>query len=392
MRFHFRHELANVCVVVLDGKRFVSSLEFKTQGDERTLDRLSKKALDEFGCWPDGPVAFANAKGVHVRKLQLGQDFDRVILAIGIDDFRKACPAASSKDNAMLGAQWPAMCANVRTVATKSAQVWLDTDLEGLGWHRGSGIITALGLSFDTWADMTHVLGTEAWRAKMEGRPAGKARSLAYFCAPLPESEIDLARDLARRTVTAFAERAGSVGAGGLDDLMREAIAGAAPGKPPWVELSADIRAKLEELAGALASTSSDERDAARARLEACLVKSAIESGVDENLTRLLRQEMRPVWPRAFANGANAEELQVDRHAQANFEGSDRYTLSEPGLVGHRISPLDRSLENMTIAGDWTASGLDVGCVEAAVMSGMLASHAISGKPDLAEIVGYDHP
>jgi uncharacterized protein with NAD-binding domain and iron-sulfur cluster len=394
VRFHFRHELANVGVVALNGKRFASSLEFKTQGDERTLDRLSKKALDEFGCWPDGPVAFANAKGVHVRKLQLGEDFDRVILAIGIDDFRKACPAASSKDNLapILGVQWPSMCANVRTVATKSAQVWLDTDLDGLGWGRGSGIITALGLSFDTWADMTHVLGTEAWRAKTEGRPHGKARSLAYFCAPLPESEIDLARGLARRTVTAFAERAGSVGAGGLDDLMREAIAGAAPGKPPWVELSAGIWAQLKELAGALAFTSPDERDAARARFEACLVKSAIESGVDKNLAGLLLEEMRPVWPRAFVNGFNAEKLVVDRHVQANFEGSDRYTLSEPGLIGHRVSPLDRSVENMTIAGDWTACGLDVGCVEAAVMSGMLASHAISGKPDLAEIVGYDHP
>jgi len=330
VRFHFRHELANVDVGALNGKLFAKSLEFNTQGDERTLDRLSKKALDEFGCWPDGPVAFADAKGVHARKLQLGEDFDRVILAIGIDDFRKACPAASSKDNAILGAQWPVMCAKVRTVATKSAQVWLKRDLDGLGWYRGSGIITALGLSFDTWADMTHVLGTEAWRAKMEGRATNNARSLAYFCGPLPDSEI--ARERAR-----CAQRAGG---SGLDDLVREAI----------------------------------------------------ESGVDQDLTRLLREEIRPVWPRAFTNGANAEELEVGRHVQANFEGSDRYTLSEPGLIGHRVSPLDRSVENMTIAGDWTACGLDVGCVEAAVMSGMLASHAISGKPDLTEIVGYDHP
>jgi hypothetical protein len=46
----------------------------------------------------------------------------------------------------------------------------------------------------------------------------------------------------------------------------------------------------------------------------------------------------------------------------------------------------------MTIAGDWTACGLDAGCVEAAVMSGMLAATAISGKPDLNAIIGYDHP
>jgi hypothetical protein len=30
--------------------------------------------------------------------------------------------------------------------------------------------------------------------------------------------------------------------------------------------------------------------------------------------------------------------------------------------------------------------------VEAAVMSGLLAAHAISLSPDLDEIIGYDHP
>jgi predicted NAD/FAD-dependent oxidoreductase len=48
--------------------------------------------------------------------------------------------------------------------------------------------------------------------------------------------------------------------------------------------------------------------------------------------------------------------------------------------------------DNLTIAGDWTASGLCSGCVESAVMSGMLASHAISKLPVLEDIVGYDHP
>ena len=81
------------------------------------------------------------------------------------------------------------------------------------------------------------------------------------------------------------------------------------------------------------------------------------------------------------------------QHAQANFVGSERYTLALPGSIEHRVSPLDRSVSNMTIAGDWTACGLDAGCVEAAVMSGMLAVHAITGHtPSLDDIVGYDHP
>ena len=47
----------------------------------------------------------------------------------------------------------------------------------------------------------------------------------------------------------------------------------------------------------------------------------------------------------------------------------------------------------MTIAGDWTACGLDAGCIEAAVMSGMLAACAITGSPRISRpIIGYDHP
>ena len=46
----------------------------------------------------------------------------------------------------------------------------------------------------------------------------------------------------------------------------------------------------------------------------------------------------------------------------------------------------------MTVAGDWTKSGLNSGCVESAIMSGLLAAHAISGSPRLEDIIGYDHP
>ena len=50
------------------------------------------------------------------------------------------------------------------------------------------------------------------------------------------------------------------------------------------------------------------------------------------------------------------------------------------------------SVDNLTIAGDWTATGLDSGCIESAVISGLLAAHALSRRPRLEEIVGYDHP
>ena len=76
----------------------------------------------------------------------------------------------------------------------------------------------------------------------------------------------------------------------------------------------------------------------------------------------------------------------------ANVNPSDRYVLALPGSLQHRISPLDNSYDNLTIAGDWTDCGFNEGCVEAAVMSGRLAAHAISLSPPLADIIGYDHP
>jgi hypothetical protein len=103
----------------------------------------------------------------------------------------------------------------------------------------------------------------------------------------------------------------------------------------------------------------------------------------------LLGRQIQAVWP----DGVGARQQAVlRRQTKANVKGSDRYALSEPGLIVHRVSPLDPSVANLTIAGDWTACGLDVGCVESAVISGLLASHAISGKPELDEIIGYNHP
>ena len=76
----------------------------------------------------------------------------------------------------------------------------------------------------------------------------------------------------------------------------------------------------------------------------------------------------------------------------ANVNPSDRYVQSLAGTSAFRISPLEQQFDNLTVAGDWTASGLNIGCVEAAVMSGRLAAHALSGQPALEEIAGFDHP
>jgi hypothetical protein len=87
------------------------------------------------------------------------------------------------------------------------------------------------------------------------------------------------------------------------------------------------------------------------------------------------------------------DEARFDtQYWRANVDPSDRYALSLPGSARHRISPLDHLFDNLTIAGDYTDCGFNEGCVEAAVMSGRLAAHAIAKSPPLEDIIGYDHP
>jgi uncharacterized protein with NAD-binding domain and iron-sulfur cluster len=86
------------------------------------------------------------------------------------------------------------------------------------------------------------------------------------------------------------------------------------------------------------------------------------------------------------------EHCFLSQYWAANVNPSDRYVLALPGSLKHRISPLDNTYDNMTIAGDWTDCGFNEGCVEAAVISGRLAAHAIAQSPPLDDIIGYDHP
>jgi uncharacterized protein with NAD-binding domain and iron-sulfur cluster len=124
---------------------------------------------------------------------------------------------------------------------------------------------------------------------------------------------------------------------------------------------------------------------------------------VRDNVIQFLNRDVAHFWPRAVdENGFRWEllsgtddtsEAAIDSQFwTANTAGTERYVLSLPGTLHQRVSPLDNRFDNFTIAGDWTGCGHQAGCVEAAVMSGLLAASALSGTPDPAHIIGYDHP
>jgi uncharacterized protein with NAD-binding domain and iron-sulfur cluster len=133
------------------------------------------------------------------------------------------------------------------------------------------------------------------------------------------------------------------------------------------------------------------------------------QAEVRDNAIRFLKRDLPVLWPNVVGRGGRfrwdllagptsraprkVDQRHIDsQYLRANVEPSDRYCLSLPGSLAARISPLDQTYDNLTVAGDWTDCGFNEGCVEAAVMSGRLAAHAVSLYPPLDQITGFDHP
>jgi uncharacterized protein with NAD-binding domain and iron-sulfur cluster len=116
---------------------------------------------------------------------------------------------------------------------------------------------------------------------------------------------------------------------------------------------------------------------------------SSGEQVVRRTLARFLDDEVGALWPGTHdGNGFRWELLWDDQgrtgphrldgqYVRANLDPSDRYVQSLPGSGRYRIAPGATGVANLAIAGDWTACGLDAGCVEAATRSGVLAARAI---------------
>src|SRR5262249_32321368 len=91
---------------------------------------------------------------------------------------------------------------------------------------------------------------------------------------------------------------------------------------------------------------------------------------VRRNAIAFLNGEVAGLWPGAqgpdgsfrwesllgpHAPGAPPDDRRFDSQFwTANVNPSDRYVLSLPGTSKHRISPLDDTYDNLTIAADWT--------------------------------------
>ena len=347
--FEFFHRLTNVGLPPprpegSAARDWVQSLTFDIQA--RTRDGAAYAPLVEVAgrpCWPsqpdfgqlrDEPRGAWRRRAVLSRShwdrrragemtLEVGKDFDFVVLGVGLGVIPHICPEILARDE-----RWRRMTQEVKTVASQAFQVWLTEDLETLGWQGPASIAGAFAKPFDTWCDMAHVVPEEAW-AWCARRPRS-----TFFAPSFPI--------LRRRRAT-----------------MTWAIPGGAPTR-----------------CARTPSTSSRARSVRPGpRLSAPTDSSAGTSSQPPIRTPGRGPEDSP------PNTGGPTSIRRTAMCSTPLEASR-----------HWISPLDMTYDNLTIAGDWTDSGFHSGCVEGAVMSGLLAAHALCGAPRLEDIVGYDHP
>jgi len=94
-------------------------------------------------------------------------------------------------------------------------------------------------------------------------------------------------------------------------------------------------------------------------------------------------------WRLAVAAGKCAQGAPEDsQYYRINIDPTERYVQTIAGTTRLRLQAGRSGFDNLALAGDWTDTGFNVGCVEAATMSGMQASRAISGHPRV--VIGED--
>lgn len=85
-------------------------------------------------------------------------------------------------------------------------------------------------------------------------------------------------------------------------------------------------------------------------------------------------------WARLYGEGEGAQRFEA-QYWRANVNPSDRYVLALPGSAQHRLGAGESGFDHLWLAGDWVRTGLDLGCIESAVMAGMQAARALSRLP-----------
>jgi uncharacterized protein with NAD-binding domain and iron-sulfur cluster len=360
VKFSFFHKVE--ALRLSDDKTSVSAVEMSVQANLKdpgaAYDPLI--AVKGLPCWPASPRFEQLVEGAALQSgnidlesywtpwrspgrltLQAGVDYDRLVFAISIGAVPYLCADLMAASPA-----WRDMVDAIKVVRTQQLQIWLNKDLYELGWDiplaEGDTVVSATYLNpGDGQAEFSHLVQYEDWP------PGQEPKSLWYFCGLMssygppppftdptwPNYQWNRVRFQSIQYLQA-----------GMGPLLPKATTNAQ--NPPGDPVGFDFGLLVD----ALPSVEAD-------------------GAANVGIARIESQFWR-----------------------ANIDPTEHYVTSPPGSTQYRLKAWDTGFSNLVVAGDWIYTGINIGSVEGTVMSGKLASYALSGAPALETIIGYPAP
>jgi uncharacterized protein with NAD-binding domain and iron-sulfur cluster len=211
---------------------------------------------------------------------------------------------------------WQKLVATNKTNQTQAVQIWLKEEWLKLGSYWEGAVSASYVNPINSWADMSQILPYEDWPADNE------AKSVAYFCGPMLDPPVI---------------------------------------PPPTDHCFPEIQASLVEQMALQWLAGSTGNLWANATLPG-------QPGLRDGLL---------VIPCPLDEPADFQKQFKAQFWKANIDPSERYVLSAPCSIQHRLEPGKSDFNHLYLAGDWVRNSLNIGSVEGAVMTGLGAAQAI---------------
>lgn len=360
VKFEYFHKVDALRIDKRDGRK-IGSVEMTVQATLKHPERGYQPLIEVKGLpsWPKCPLyeqlnegEYLRATGIDLESywngwpdaahphlktpkvLRHGIDYDEIVFAISLGAIPYLC-----KELVDECVDWKGMIDHLPALTTQAMQLWLSRDLYEMGWteplNPEENELALSGTYFcppNGNANFPDLLKWEDW--PKDNMP----KALWYFCGLMPDYEppppftdTDYPRRQAERV------RAQSI------QYLQTSIGTMLP--------KATVRANngLGDPMGLDFGLLVDTRD-----------------GGAEGVSRFDSQFWR-----------------------ANIDPTERYVSSPPGSVDYRLEAWGSGFDNLTLAGDWIYTGINIGSFEGATMGGKLASYAISASPPLESIIGY---
>ena len=117
---------------------------------------------------------------------------------------------------------------------------------------------------------------------------------------------------------------------------------------------------------------------------------------VFDNMMKYVTHDLQFILPKAFdeqgnfdwniifdPTGAVGPERLKYQYYRANIDATERYVFALRNSSKHRLRTDETGYSNVYLTGDWIQNGMNIGFVEGATISGILAAKSLSGNKDI---------